>query len=311
MSRVRNLLGFGARPRTAFVFGGGGNLGAFQVGMLKALVKAGIQPDIVLGCSVGAINGAAYASDPTPRGVRLMEQLWRRLEAGEIDVMRGGFLPHTVNLVRKGPALHGNSDLQEMIEEGLGARTFGQLKIPFQCVAAEVEQAGEVWFQHGPLIPALLASSALPVVYPHVEIEGQRFVDGGVVNDVPLSRAVALGARRIFVLHVGTYDRPPTNPRRPIDAAIQASWIARRNRFARDLESVPDKVAVELLPTGGYADVAFNDFGSTSELIDQAYRACHAHLGLGDLPDPSPHVVAGPDDDGSGAPGPEPTTTDR
>ncbi|MCP5027129.1 MAG: patatin-like phospholipase family protein [Actinomycetia bacterium] len=311
---MRNVLGIGGRPRTAFVFGGGGNLGAFQVGMLKALVRAGVQPDLIVGCSVGAINGAAYASDPTPRGVRLLEELWRSLEAGEIDVMRGSFLPHTVNLVRKGSALHGNTDLQGMIEEGLGARTFNQLKIPFQCVAAEVEQAHEVWFDHGPLIPALLASSALPVVYPQVEIEGRRYVDGGVVNDVPLSRAVALGARRIYILHVGTYDRPPTDPRRPIDAAIQASWIARRNRFARDLASVPNKVSVELLPTGGHADVAFNDFGSTSELIDRAYRACHVHLGLGELaalPD-TPDAPARPPADAAGpAPGPGGTETGR
>ena len=264
------------RRPVAFVLSGGGNLGAVQVGMLRALVERGIRPDLVLGCSVGALNGAAFAADPTPAGVGRIESLWRELESD--DIMPSGWMPTSVQLARKGSSLHGNEGLKATIDKGVHAETFDELTLPFECVATSIEPVGERWFSQGPLKRAILASSALPAVFPVVDIDGVPHFDGAVVNDVPVSRAVELGARTLYVLHVGNLDRPWLEPRRPLDVAIQAYWIARKHRLSRDLAALPPYVELVMLPRGELSDLRFDDFTRTEELINQAYGATAAHL---------------------------------
>lgn len=244
--------------------------------MLRALVEHGEAPDLVLGCSVGALNGAAFAQEPTAAGVGRLEALWRGLDGK--DVLPSGLVPAAVQLARRGAAIHGTDGLRRVIESVLRVDRFDDLALPFQCVATAVEEGAEVWFDRGELVTAVLASAALPAVYPPVEIDGVRYMDGAVVNDIPLSRAVELGADRVFVLHVGSFDRPRPSPRRPLDVALQAYWIARRHRFTRDLAAVPAGVDVTVLPMGEPPVMRYNDFTRSSALIDQAYRASAAAL---------------------------------
>jgi NTE family protein len=260
----------------AFVLSGGGNLGALQIGMLRALAEHGIRPDLVVGCSVGAINGAALAEDPSPAGVGRLERLWRELDGKEL--MPSGFLPRAVGLARKGEAIHDNEGLRRALEEQLTARTFEELAVPFQCVATDVLGVREVWFRSGPLIDPILASAALPAVYPAVEIDGVRYLDGAIVDDVPMGRAVELGARTIYVLQVGAFSRPRPEPRRPLDVAIQSYWIARHHRFKRELAAMPPEVVVHLLPTGQTPTMRYNDFTRSAELIALAYEASGDYL---------------------------------
>jgi NTE family protein len=261
----------------AFVLSGGGNLGALQVGMLRALAERGIRPDVVLGCSVGALNGAAYAADPTVAGVRRLEDLWLTL-AGPDVMPAAGWLPSTLQLARKGEALHDNAGLREVVERILRPTTFEELRVPFQCVATQLDPPDEVWFGAGPLHDAILASAALPAVFPIVELDGHQYIDGGIANDIPISRALELGARRAYVLHVGTLDRPWLEPRRPVDVAIQAHWLSRRLRFDRDLEELGGRIDLEMLPYGDPPRPRYDDFSHTPELITQAYAATAAHL---------------------------------
>ena len=263
---------------TAFVLSGGGNMGALQVGMLQALVEHGIQPDLVLGCSVGALNGVAVASDPTLAMVHRLRELWRDIE--DKKVLPSGLFPTTVQLARRGVSVHGNAGLRAVIDSLLEPRTFDELVVPFQCVATAIEDAREVWFDHGPLVEAIMASAALPAVLPPVEIDGVRYMDGAVVNDVPVTRARELGATRIYVLSVGSVDRPRPEPRRPIDMALMAYWIARRHRFARDLAALPADVEVVIMPTGEAPFLRFHDLEHSVELIDIAYEASYAALEL-------------------------------
>jgi NTE family protein len=262
--------------RVAFVLSGGGNLGALQVGMLRALLEHDIVPDLLVGCSVGAINGAGFADDPTPAGVDHMEEVWRALEGS--NLLPSGWLPNAVALARRGEAVHDHQGLRSMAEDSLRSTTFEELTLPFQCVATDVVGVREVWFSSGPLVPALLASAALPAVYPAVEIDGVRYLDGGIVDDVPVSRAVELGATTIYVLQVGSFSRPRPEPRRPLDVAIQSYWIARHYRFKRDLVNMPEGVEVHVLPAGDRPRMRFNDFTHTGTLIDGAYAATSAYL---------------------------------
>lgn len=274
MAALRDLTrrdGSRRRPRTAFVLSGGGNLGAIQVGMLKALTEHGIVPDVVLGCSVGALNGAGFALDPGPQGVRRLEEHWRRSTSA--DLMPSSRIPSAVQLLRKGFSLHSNQGLRASLESLVGrSRRFDELELPFQCVAAEVEAAAEKWFDEGDLIEAILASAALPAVYPPVVIDGIRYVDGGVIDNVPIARAVELGCRTIYVLHVGPHGRPDAEIRRPLDGALLAYWIARNSRFARDLASLPPRVEAVVLPPGRRPDIKYDDFTQTDELIAQGYE---------------------------------------
>ncbi|MGH9186813.1 MAG: patatin-like phospholipase family protein [Acidimicrobiales bacterium] len=263
--------------RVAFVLGGGGNLGAVQVGMLRALVEHHIQPSLVVGCSVGAINGAAFCAEPTRVGVARLEELWRSLDGK--DLWPSGLLPAAVQLARKGSSvMESDEALRRIIRRLLTVERFEHLEVPFQCVATAFDEAKEVWFSSGPLMEPILASSAIPAIYPPVRIDGVRYIDGAVVNDVPISRAVELGARRLYVLHVGSFDRPRPEPRRPLDLALQAYWIARRHRFHRDLATLPHGVEAIVLPTGAQPPVSYKDFTHTEELRANAYAATSAML---------------------------------
>lgn len=276
MAGLRQWLRGRRRRPAAFVLSGGGNLGALQIGMLRALAERAVVPDVVLGCSVGAINGAAFAEDPTLAGVGRLERLWRELDGREL--MPSGLLPGMVALARRGGAINGNDGLRRVLEAELWARTFEDLAVPFQCVATDVVGVNEVWFASGPLIEPILASAAIPAVYPAVEIDGVRYLDGAIVDDVPVGRAVELGARTIYVLQVGAFARPRPEPRRPLDVAVQAYWIGRQHRFKRELAAMPPGVDVHLLPTGRTPSMRYNDFTRSVELIALAYEASRAYL---------------------------------
>lgn len=256
------------QQRTAFVLSGGGNLGALQVGMLGALAEAAIVPDVVLGCSVGALNGAGYARAPTRAGVRRLTELWCGIDSPTL--MPSSFVPNALQLLRKGASLHDNEGLRRSLVAMLGDQdTFDSLALDFQCVATNADTAMAHWFTEGPIIPAVMASAALPAVYPPVEVEGTRYVDGGVVDNVPISRAVELGCNRIFVLQVGPHGRPDADIRRPLDGALLAYWLARNSRFARDLAALPDGVEAIVLPPGRRPELRYDDFSQTESLIAQ------------------------------------------
>jgi len=266
------------RPRRAIVLSGGGNLGALQVGMLRALVEAGITADVVLGCSIGAVNGAAFARSPDEEGIARLVAFWTRPESGE-PVMPGSRLPPLVQLLRKGESLHAPDGLRSRLDWLYGAdATFEDLAVPFQCVAAEVETAAETWFDSGPLVAPIMASSSLPAVYPATMIDGRRYLDGGVVNNVPVARAVELGCREIVVLHVGLHGRPDARIRRPLDAALEAYWVARNARFANDLANLPAGVEAVILPPGDRPDIRYDDFSHSAELIKRGHRNAVAFL---------------------------------
>lgn len=270
-------------PEVAFVLGGGGHRGAYEVGMLKALTERGVRPDIVLGTSIGAVNGAAIARNPGTDGAALLEQAWLDLNFG--DVFPGSLWSRARSAVRQRTYLHANDQLREWLGSLLDDDAFDDLVVPFQCVAACIEDAAEQWFTSGSLIDAILASSAVPGLLPPVEIAGEHFVDGGVVNSIPVSRAYELGAKTVYVMHVGHVDDALEVPSAPWDVAVVAFEIARRHRFASDLASVPDGTTVHVLPTGAekgrYNDPSKLNYGKLSaarQQIDSAHKTTLAYL---------------------------------
>jgi NTE family protein len=268
----------------AFVLGGGGQLGASEVGMLRALIERGIVPDLVVGTSVGAINGAAVASEPTVAMIQRLAETWSDIERS--DVFAGSLLGRVATLVRTKTHLHGNDALRATLTEALPIALIEALPVRFQCVAASIEAASEHWFTDGPLVDAVLASAAVPGILPPVEVAGQHFIDGGIVNSIPVGRAVQLGATRIFVMHVGRLDRPLEPPRWPWEVALVAFEIARRHRFIGDLASLPDTLEVHVMPTGQAEAPRYNDLSAlryrvtegVGESIERAHTASIAYL---------------------------------
>jgi NTE family protein len=229
-----------------FVLGGGGMLGASEVGMLAALLDAGIRPDIIVGTSVGAINGAALAVDPTTRAIERLTDLW--YELGTSDVFDGGPARQLATVAKHGH-LHANTTLRNRLRAELPAE-IEDLPVTFQCVAASIEYARAHWFTRGPLVEAVLASCAVPALLPPVKIGSEHFVDGGVVDSIPVGRAVELGAQTVFVLHVGHIEKPLRPPRWPWEAGLVAFEIARRHGFSDALAKLPEEVRAHILPTG-------------------------------------------------------------
>ncbi len=265
----------GSRP-SAFVLSSGANLGAVQVGVLRALIDHGVRPDLVVGCSIGAINGAALAEDPTPAGVERLEHVWRTTDTREL--MPRPWLPQPVALMRRGEAMHSRAGLRRLLDRVLTAKAFADLHTPLHCVATDVHAGTEAWFHDGPLVEALLASAAMPAMFPSVVIEGRRYLDGAVVNDVPIRRAVELGARTLYVLEVGPLTRSWSESSRPLGTAIEAYWIARRHRFQRELDALPPDVDVHLMPHGDPPRLRITDFTHSAELMAAAHQASSTYL---------------------------------
>jgi len=266
----------GRPAKTAFVLSGGAAMGALQVGMLRALIERRILPDLILGCSVGALNGVVLAGGPSLATVGRMQDVW--MDLIDREIVPTGLLPSPVQLVRKGESISSNEGLRSLLDEVVPEATFEDLQVPFACVATNIDDAVEHWFDAGDLASAVLASASIPAVFPAVEIDGVRYLDGAIVDDVPVQRAVELGATRIFVLQVGGVDRPRPDPKRPLDVALLAYWIARRHRLLEDLARIPDDVEVVILPHGNPVPVRYNDLSSSAHLMDIAYRASSDHL---------------------------------
>lgn len=270
--------------KIAFVLGGGGRLGACEVGMLRALLERDIVPDLIVGTSIGAMNGAAVAIAPELATIDRLEEIWTTLDKSE--VFSGGVLSGAANLVRTRTSLQSNHSLRRLIEKLLPAETFDDLAVPFQCVAASIERAAEHWFSEGSLVDAILASSAVPGILPPVKLNGEHFIDGGIVNSIPIGRAVDLGATEIFVLHVGRVERPLTAPRNPWQVGMVAFEVARRHRFARDMASLPEGVIAHVLPSGetehprydSLGQLRYKNFRSVVRHIRLAYDATAAYL---------------------------------
>ena len=273
----------GGMAGSAFVFGGGGVLGAVEAGMAGALLEAGVVPDLICGTSIGAINGAALAADPTPDGAQKLVAMWGELAAD--GVLGGSLLGRLVEIVRSGTSLHDGEDLRRLLLEHLPVHTFEGLLVPFHCVAASIEGAREHWFTCGDLIDAVLASCALPGVFPPVCIAGEHFFDGGLVNSIPLARAVQAGADTVWVLHVGRVEEALTVPRFPWEVGFVAFEIARRHRFHTDLSDVPDGVTVHVLPTGlpqrpaaTWSNLRYRDRRRIEWSVQRAYEATRDYL---------------------------------
>lgn len=253
------------RRTTALVLSGGGTRGAAQVGMLQVLAEAGFIPDRIYGSSVGAINAAAFAGNPTVEGVAMLTQVWQGVRGDEIFPQRLGH--GSWRFFQQRESIHPNSGLRRIIEEGIGFERIEDAPVPLEVVATSIVDGRERWFTSGPAVDAVLASASIPAIFPPVEIDGDQLIDGGVVDNVPIGRAIEGGATRVVVLLCGSPEYEPVPAKRPVEAMLNALFISIHARFARELSRLPEGVEVIVCSGGSAASRDYTDFSDTDALV--------------------------------------------
>ena len=241
--------------------------------MLRALKEAGIAPDLVVGTSVGSLNGALVASD-YDRAVERLDDMWRSLTRRE--VMPGRIWVLVRNWRRTHNSVHSNSGLAEIIDRTLGADVrIESFALPFAAVALDIERGLPASFHVGPAREALLASAAIPGVFPPVAVDGRWYYDGGMVASLPIAQAVAMGAKSVVALDCTDPLASLAVPRGVNElVAYLTEVVARQQRSDELLSSVRMLYPPNPTPPG----LSPLDFSQSAQLIDGAYTATVKYL---------------------------------
>jgi NTE family protein len=262
----------GAR-KTAVVLSGGGHLGAVHVGQLRALVDFGVEPDVYIATSVGALNATVMAALPGSEGIDRLEEIWRGVRTEE--VFPGGPVQHAWKIARGHDHLYPNDGMLKLIAGAIPVTTFSELKVPLRIITAELDSGEEHVFAAGSLLRPLLATTALPGVFPPVKIAERTFVDGGIVNNVPISHAV--DADRVFVLELQEVSNE-TTPTSSFGMLLRSFAISRANRFRLDTERYAGETELLVVPQPELPDVRFPDLSRSMELMELGYECASAYL---------------------------------
>jgi NTE family protein len=269
------------RPYTAFVLSGGASLGALQVGMLSALYEQGVAADLLVGTSVGALNAAFVASRPqTPETADELARVWRRLRREDVfpvslSALVGGLRGQRDHLVP-------DRALRLQVRRHVEFDDLAQAPIPLHVVAFDVIEGREVLLSDGPAPDAIAAASALPGIFPPVPIGERYLIDGGVVNNTPISHAVELGAERVYVLPTQDRWNPLGRaPRGALDTAIYGLGVLVEGRLNADIARYSSETELIILPAPNPQHVQPTDFEHSSQLIGGARAASRTLLAEG------------------------------
>jgi len=254
--------------KTAFVLAGGGSLGAVQVGMLKVLASQNIVPDFVVGASVGALNGAIYAAEPSEEGVARLESMWLKLHRA--DVFPLSAVSSILGLFGKRNHLVDPAPLRSLIESALPYQRLEEAKIPCHIVATDVLKGTEILLSSGRVALASLASAAIPGVFPTVLISGRYLMDGGVANNTPISTAFGLGAKRVIVLPTGMSCALEAPPHGAIALALHALNLLIMRQLLSDIEDFSPRCELIVVPPLCPLTTTAYDFSQSRQLIQRA-----------------------------------------
>ena len=265
---------------TAFVLAGGGSLGAIEVGMLRELLVWGEAPSFVVGASAGAINGAYFAANPTLEGVAKLEQIWGDLKRRDLFPFN---LLSIFGLLTRRAHLVDSSGLRRLLERHLPYAQLQDAAIPIHIVASDMVTGEEVLLSTGSAVDAVLASAAIPGVFPPVRVNGQLLVDGGVANNTPISTAMRLGATRIVVLPTGFACALKQVPAAAIGRAMHALSLLVARQLVYDAERFAAAVELRIVPSLCPLECSPYDYSAARQLIDRAATTTRRWLEEGGL----------------------------
>ena len=240
--------------KTAFVFAGGGSFGAIQVGMLQSLAAHGISADMVVGSSVGALNGAFYASDPTPAGVERLATIWRGLTRHDVFPITWktmlGFLWRRDFLIP-------HDGVRKLVDDNIPFRNLEEAPLPVHIVATDIITGDAVVMSEGPTVDAILASTSIPGAFSPIRYRDQYLADGAISSNTPVRVAVKMGAKRLIVLptgHACANDDPPVGA---VANALHALTLLIARQLVSELEGARPRHRIlrgaAAMPAGGLA----------------------------------------------------------
>jgi NTE family protein len=258
----------GAKKRkTAFVFAGGGSFGAVQVGMLRALVAHGVAADMVVGSSVGAMNGAYFAGTPSEDGVEQLAAIWRGLRRRDIfPVMPRALL----GLIRQRDFLLGSHGLYRLVHAHLPFRDLEEARIPLHVVATDLLSGQPVVLSKGDAATAIVASTAIPAAFAPVQFGTLYLADGAITSCTPVNVAVMAGATRLIVLPAGYACAREMPPQGAIANALHALTLLISRQVKSELENLDEAIDFHVAPPLCPLFGSPYDFSHTKELIERA-----------------------------------------
>lgn len=205
---------------TAWVLPGGSTFGAIQAGLVTGLFEAGERPDMLIGTSAGSLNAAWLAQAPTPRGAAGLRRMWATMRRSDVFPLQ----PLRILAGKLGVINHvmSNRGLIQWLRRNLPYNRMDDAEVPLTVTATDMDTGEPVYFDRGPVLAPLVASCAIPGMFPPVRIGQQWLVDGGPAAFMPISRAVELGADRVFVLPCGGTE--PFEPGERSGVGSIATW---------------------------------------------------------------------------------------
>jgi NTE family protein len=260
---------------TAWVLRGGASFSAAQVGMAKALMEAGHHPDLLYGTSAGALNASWLATDPTLDGIASLARMWAAVKRRDVFPVRpwtalmglAGLKDHLIDHSTFARWLHRTTTLRRL-EQGV---------LPLAVVATDLETGEEVLLDNGPAVPALLASSAMPGVFPPVRIGDRWLVDGSIASDAPIGPAVEAGASRVWVLP-SVPVVPMARPKSALDVLLRSASITLARHNASIVATWCTRCELYVVPAPLVAGVSPFSFEKSAALVDAAYRLTSSWL---------------------------------
>jgi NTE family protein len=263
------------RTKTAFVFAGGGSFGAIQVGMMHSLAAHGISADMVVGSSVGALNGAYYAGDPTLNGVRQLESIWRGLHRHDVFPVTWRTL---LGFVWRRDFLIPHDGIRKLIDDNIPYRNLQDASLPVHIVATDIISGNSVVLSEGSTAEAIVASTAIPGAFAPVRYRDFYLADGAISSNTPIRVAVAKGAKRLIILPTGYACAMHAPPAGAVANALHALTLLIARQLVSDLESLAPDIEYFVVPPLCPLVGSPYDFSRTADHIERAILSTDAWL---------------------------------
>ena len=268
------------RTKTAFVLAGGGSFGAVQVGMMQSLANHGIGADMVVGSSVGALNGAFYAGDPTQAGVEHLGQIWRGLQRRDVFPFT---LRTLISFLWRRDFLIPHDGIRKLVDDHIPYRKLEDAKLPLHIVTTDIITGDSVVFSRGSAAEAIVASTAIPGAFSPVHYGDYFLADGALSSNTPVRIAVKQGARRLIILptgHACANDAPPIGA---VANALHALTLLIARQLVNELEDLGSEIAYFVVPPLCPLVGSPYDFSRTAEHIERARRSTDDWIRAGGL----------------------------
>ena len=266
--------------KTAFVFAGGGSFGAVQVGMMLSLARNGIGADMVVGSSVGALNGAFYAGDPTPGGVERLAEIWRGLQRNDVFPLTWKTL---LGFIWRRDFLIPHDGVRKLVDDHIPYRNLEDARLPVHIVTTDIITGDSVVFSDGSAAEAIVASTAIPGAFSPVRYKDHFLADGALSSNTPVRIAVKSGARRLIILptgHACANDAPPVGA---LANALHALTLLIARQLVSELENLGPEIKYYVVPPLCPLAGSPYDFSRTAEHIERARLATDDWLAKGGL----------------------------